>query len=97
MRLAVPFVLLLAWAVLVELHVQHGDFETPSGISCLWYHLRSNESELSMGIACWCHTAVEERQNYGCSYFTNVESCDKDSDDFFEKMVKKLKGMNKIF
>ncbi len=86
--------ILLTLANVAKTHVQHGEFKTtPLGISCLWYHIKANDTtELSIGIACWCRTATEDRQNYGCEYATDEKYCDKDSDDFFKKIAEKLKG-----
>jgi len=86
--------IVLAMVYMASSHVQHGEFKTtPLGISCLWYHIKANDTtELSVGIACWCRTATEDRQNYGCEYFTDVKYCDHDSDEFFKKIADKLKG-----
>ena len=86
--------LILALACPIVSHVQHGEFKTtPLGISCLWYHIKANDTtELAIGIACWCRTSTEDRQNYGCEYVTDLKFCDKDSDEFFEKIASKLKG-----
>ena len=77
----------------VESIGQHGIFETPNGSSCTWFHLRTNVTEQSLGIACWCRTISGSKQDYGCSFSTPTDKCNKDSDNFFEKMVKLLEGM----
>ena len=73
---------------------RHGNFETSDGSSCTWFPLRSGVTELTLGIACFCSTDSGVRQDYGCSFSTPINECNKDNDKYFENIIdNNLKGM----
>jgi len=66
---------------------KHGNFETADGSSCTWFPLRSSVTELTLGVACFCSMDSGARQNYGCSFSTPINECNKDNEKYFENIV----------
>ncbi len=76
----------------VETNPQMGKFFSPKGVECMWLHSKSDKTELSLMVACWCNNTDGEKKDYGCNYKTTRKLCKKSSDSFFEGIMDQLKG-----